>query len=218
MKTFERRRITWALLGAAAWLAVPGCGHAPPRAEQMADVPPGTVNTYHRKSSGSLGAFDGPVPWTVSRSTWLGQPVWAYSSPAGASLHLPGTFGLVAHLGPQGQPLMSYDPPIALPWPLEVGKAWETTHRVTLHRDGSIRSVSIRGRVEAFETVQVPAGSWQAFKVSWTDSLGEVETRWVAPADGLSPVKRHVERPTSHPQGAGVLDAALISSVRPAPR
>jgi hypothetical protein len=38
----------------------------------------------------------------------------------------------------------------------------------------------------------------------------------VAPADGISPIKRHVERPASHPQGAGVLDAELLSSVQPA--
>lgn len=44
----------------------------------------------------------------------------------------------------------------------------------------------------------------------------EFETRWVAPHDGLATVKRHVERPASHPQGAGVLDAELLSSVKPA--
>ena len=45
--------------------------------------------------------------------------------------------------------------------------------------------------------------------------MGESEVRWVSPADGIPTLKRHVERPASHPQGAGVLDAELLSRVPP---
>ena len=55
----------------------------------------------------------------------------------------------------------------------------------------------------------------QAFKLRFTNNLGESEERWVSPADGIPTVKRHVERPASHPQGAGVLDAELLSRVQP---
>lgn len=199
----------------AALLLAAGCASTPPAATEMAEVPIGTVNTYHRKSSGSLGVFDGPVPWAVSRSTWQGRPVLAYTSPAGTSLHLPRSHGLAASLNAQGQPSASYDPPIDLPWPLQVGKTWTTQHTVTMYPSGNTMTVTYRGTVESWGTVTVPAGTFKAYKVTWTDSLGEVETRWVSPSDGISPIKRHVERPASHPRGAGVLDAELLSSVKP---
>ena len=199
----------------AALLLTAGCASAPPTATQMAEVPMGTVNTYHRKSSGSLGAFEGPVPWTLSLGNWQGKSVLSYASPAGTSLHMPGTHGLAANLNPQGQPVMSYDPPVDLPWPLQVGKTWSTQHKVTLHPSGNTLPLKIDGKVESWGEVTVPAGTYKAFKVVWTNNLGETETRWVAPADGISPIKRHVERPANHPQGAGVLDAELLSSVKP---
>ena len=202
-------------LASASLLLAGGCASTPPVATQMAPVPMGTVNTYHRKSSGSLGAFDGQVPWTVSASTWQGKPVLSYASPGGTSLHLPGSHGLAANLNPQGQPVMAYDPPIDLPWPLQVGKTWSSQHKVTLHPSGNTLAMKIDGKVESWGEVTVPAGTYKAFKVVWTNNLGETETRWVAPADGISPVKRHVERPAGHPQGAGVLDAELLSSVKP---
>ena len=34
--------------------------------------------------------------------------------------------------------------------------------------------------------------------------------------EGIATIKRHVERPSTHPQGAGVLDAELLSVVLPA--
>ena len=64
--------------------------------------------------------------------------------------------------------------------------------------------------------VTVPAGTFKAFKLHWTNNLGETEVRWVSPADGIPTVKRRVERPASHPQGAGVLEADLLSRVLPA--
>ncbi len=209
-------RATVLAVTAAALLLGAGCASTPPSATQMAEVPAGIVNTYHRKSSGSLGVFDGPVVWKMSHSTWKGQPVLAYASPGGTSLHLPLTHGLVANLNPQGQPVMSYEPAIDFPWPLQVGKTWSTQHQVTLYPSGNVVPLRLQGKVEAYEAVTVPAGTYQAFKLVWTSDLGETETRWVAPADGISPIRRHVERLASHPQGPGVLDAELLSSVKPA--
>ena len=204
-------RPLWFTLCAAALLVSAGCASVPPVAEKMAESPMGTVHTFHRKSSGSLGAFDGPVVWTQGPGTWQGQPVLAIGSPqAGVTLHQPGTLAILANLNPQGQPVMSYDPPVDFPWPLKVGKTWTANHTVTLHPSGRTVAMTIRGKVESWGEVTVPAGTYRAYKLVWTNNLGETETRWVAPADGISPVKRHVERPASHPQGAGVLDAELI--------
>ena len=57
------------------------------------------------------------------------------------------------------------------------------------------------------------SGILAAYKLIWTNNLGEKETRWVNPAEGLATIKRHVERVASHPQGVGVLDAELLSRV-----
>jgi hypothetical protein len=182
----------------------------------MAAPPAGTVMTYHRKSSGSLGQFDGPVVWTFGPTTWQGRPVLSMASPqAGANLHDPATLGLVAVLGRNGAPQQSYDPPIDYQWPLQVGKTWSSNHVVTMQASGARVPVRIDYQVESWGEVTVPAGTFAAYKLRWTTSLGETETRWVAPAQAIATVKRHVERPASHPQGAGVLDAELLSFVPP---
>ncbi len=193
-----------------------GCAVTPPAAERMVVAPTGTVLTYHRKSSGSLGAFDGKVVWNQSNSSWQGQPMVAVGSAvAGTTLHEPARFGIVAIVNPAGQPVVSYTPPIAYQWPLEVGKAWTSSHTATLHASGKTIPVQVNWKVEAWEDITVPAGTFKAYKLVWADNLGETETRWVNPQASLATIKRHVERPATHPQGAGVLDAELQSYVFP---
>jgi hypothetical protein len=205
-------------LSATATLAAAlgGCATAPPTAQRM-DMPPmGTVTTYHRVSSGSLGAFDGQVVWTHAPATWEGKPVIAFGAPqAGVALHDPVSFAHVASLTPSGKPYVSYDPPIDYAWPLTVGKAWRSANTVTVHATGQKTAVTTDFKVTAFEKVTVPAGTFNAYRIEWVTSQGESETRWVAPAEGIATVKRHVERVASHPQGPGVLDAELLSRVLP---
>lgn len=201
----------------AALLLTTGCASTPPTPETMQISPVGTVTTYHRKSSGSLGNFDGQVVWTHATSTWNGKPAIAFGAPqAGVSLHDPVTFGTLAHLAPTGQPVMSFEPPIDYPWPLQVGKTWSAQHTVTLYPSGNKVPLKIDGKVESWGDVTVPAGTFKAFKVVWTMNQNEVETRWLNPAEALATIKRHVERSATHPQGAGVLDAELLSRVLPA--
>lgn len=202
---------------AAAQLLMSGCATAPPTADGMAPSPMGTVSTFHRKSSGSLGNFDGQVVWTQRPGTWQGQPVVAVAAPqAGAGLHDPTTHALIASLDRAGQPTMSYDPPLDFQWPLQVGKTWTAENTITLHPSGNKVKIRTDYRVESWGDVTVPAGTFKAFQLRWTNNLGETEQRWVSPADGIPTVKRRVERPASHPQGAGVLEAELLSRVLPA--
>lgn len=204
-------------MAAAAPLSMLGCASTPPTAAGMAPTPMGTVSTFHRKSSGSLGNFDGQVVWTQNPGTWQGKPVVAVAAPqAGANLHDPATLGLVAMLGGNGAPLMAFNPPIDYQWPLQVGKTWTTTHMLTLYPSGNTVPMRFDYSVDSWGDVTVPAGTFKAFKLRWTSSSGETEVRWVSPADGIPTVKRHVERPATHPQGAGVLDAELLSRVLPA--
>lgn len=206
----------WLLASAAAGLLGTGCASPPPTAERFAQLPVGTVLTFHRKSSGSLGVFDGPVVWTHGHSTWEGRPVIAVSAPqVQTTLHDPVTLAMVATRSPTGQILMTYEPPMDYQWPLEVGKTWSSQHVITRVAAGSRVTVKIDWKVLAYGEVTVPAGTFKAWQLSWTDNFGETETRWVSPAEGLSTIKRHVERPASHPMGAGVLDGELISRSGP---
>jgi hypothetical protein len=213
------RTLDVSLLASAslAALITAGCATRPPSAAKMAQSPMGTVTTFHRKSSGSLGAFDGPVVWTQSASTWQGQPVVAAVSPqAGATLHDPGSWAMIAVLAPDGKPNLSFDPPVGYDWPLVVGKRWSSSHTVTMHASGRTTPLKIDWKVDSWGDVTVPAGTFKAFKLVWTDDQGETETRWVSPDEGLGTVKRHVERPATHPRGAGVLDGELLSRKLPA--
>lgn len=218
MKT-RRNALTAALLGLAGstLLIVSGCATPPPVTERMEISPMGTVTTYHRKSSGSLGTYDGQVVWTHSPATWQGKQVIAFGAPqAGVALHEPVSFGMLAALNPDGKPVMSFEPPLDYAWPLSAGKTWSSQYTVTMHASGAKIPLKRDFKVEAFEDVTVPAGTFKAWKLSWKDSTGETETRWISPAQGIATVKRHVERPATHPQGPGVLDAELLSRVLPA--
>ena len=211
-----RRRLLALPLAATLAALLGACATSPPAAQRMAIPPMGTVTTYHRISSGSLGTYDGRVVWTHAPATWQGKAVVAFGAPqAGVALHDPVSFAHVASLMPNGQPYVSYDPPVDYAWPLTVGKAWRSVHTVTVYATGLKTPVTMDYKVVAFEKVTVPAGSFNAYRIEWVTSQGESETRWVAPAEGIATVKRHVERVASHPQGPGVLDAELLSRALP---
>lgn len=207
----------WLLSSAAtAGLLSTGCATPPPVADRFAHLPVGTVHTFHRRSSGSLGNFDGPVVWTHGSSTWEGRPVVAVSAPqVQTTLHDPVTLAMVATRGPDGRILMTYDPPMDYQWPLEVGKTWTSQHLVTRPAAGRTVTVTIDWKVLSYGEVTVPAGTFKAWQLTWTDNFGETETRWVSPAEGIATIRRHVERPASHPLGAGVLDAELVARSGP---
>lgn len=203
-------------MASASMLLASGCASAP-LCRQDADRSHGDGADLPPQELGSLGTFDVQVVWTLAPATWQGKPAISMGAPqAGVGLYEPQGFGMVANLNPAGQPLMSFDPPIDYPWPLQVGKTWTGHHTVTLYPSGNQVPLKVEGKVESFGEVTVPAGTFKAFKLVWSMNQNEFETRWVAPHDGLATVKRHVERPASHPQGAGVLDAELLSSVKPA--
>ncbi len=185
-------------------------------AERFVSVQYGTVLEYHRKSTGSYGNCDDRVTWDHKPGSWQGQPAMLAVSPqAGAQLYDSKTHGLVAMLGRDGKPVVSYDPPIAYRWPLQVGDSWSSQHKVTLHASGKTTPLTLTYRVEAHEKVSVPAGSFSAYLVVSTDSNGEVQRVWIAPADSISVVKRTLDRPATHPQGAGHLEGELLSRKLP---
>ena len=93
--------------------------------------------------------------------------------------------------------------------------AWLAASGTTAHSSINSAAASAVRTSRSWGAVTVPAGTFKAYKLVWTNNLGEVETRWASPSDAIATVKRHVERPSTHPQGAGVLDAELLSVVLP---
>ena len=199
---------------AASLLAVPS--FAQPVAESPAATPAGTVMTFHRKSSGSLGTFDGPVVWTISHGTWEGRPAVMQMARLGGSAFDPKTHANMATLDAEGKATMVFDPPVGYQWPLQVGKTWTSKHTATTPATGRSVPLEVNWKVEAWEDVTVPAGTFKTYKVVTTNNFGEVETRWTAPGTGIVLAKRLVTRPATHPQGAGELEAVLLSQVPPA--
>jgi hypothetical protein len=189
-----------------------GCAGIAPAGERFIAMPVGTVLTFSRASSGSFGSAGGQVVWTYGESTWQGRRVLdARNSVGTGTLHDPETFGVIANLNNSGQPTMSYEPPVALEWPLQVGKTWTTKHTVTVYPTGQKLPFENTWNVEAFEKVTVPAGTFSAFRVVRTGSDGEVETRWVGLELGVPLVKRVTSRTAAHRQGEGSQEADLVA-------
>lgn len=203
-------------LATAAGLALfaTACSTTPPGA--YVPLPEGTVSTYHRVSNGSYGNGEGLVTWDHRAGTWQGRPVvMAVSPQAGTNVMDAGTHQVVAVLNTAGQPTMSFDPPNGPRYPLEVGQAWTAKTQMTLHARNQTLPYEVSYRVEAYESVTVPAGTFMAFRLRYSDNFGETFTVWSAPAQGIATVKRILDRPATHPQGAGHLEGVLTSLKRP---
>lgn len=208
----NRRHIT--TLAFLPLLLAAGCATAPPGA--FVPQPDGTVTVFHRVSSGSYGTVEGLVTWAHQAGTWQGRPVvMAVSQQAGTNVLDAERHQMIASLNAAGQPMMSFDPPVGVRYPLEVGQAWTARHQMTVHARNTTVPYEVSYRVEAYESVTVRAGTFMAFRVRYSDNFGESFTLWTAPAQGLSTVKRILHRPATHPQGAGHLEGELVSVRQP---
>lgn len=210
-----RRLFTLSLIAASTmWVA--GCATGPAQPGVYVNNPQGTEFTYLRKSSGSYGAADGPVHWKLGTAQWQGRTLVASVSPeAGSNLLDPANHALMATLNTAGKPVNSFEPGLGFRYPMAVGQTWTDKIQLTLHARGQTIPYEVRYTVEAFEPVTVPAGTFQAYRVSTVDSMGEKTTQWTAPYLGLNTVKRILERPATHPAGAGQLVGELSAFVKP---
>jgi hypothetical protein len=209
-------RRTWLLCGALGASFLTACTTPPPLAHRMEPSAEGTVTVFHRQSTGSLGDYDGTVVWQLHDARWNGKKVDALISPQmGGQILEPESDGLIATLDRSGDLLLSFDPPMAFEWPLQVGKRWQSQHTMTFHNTGRSIPLFMDWAVESYGDVTVPAGTFKAYKVILSDGLGDVETRWVAPQQGIGTLKRSVLRMPGHPLGPGQLDAEMLSRTPP---
>ena len=87
---------------------------------------------------------------------------------------------------------------------------------MTVHASGTEAAYDVDGRIEALETVTVPAGTFQAYRIVLTDNFGVTDTPWAVPSQGRAVVRRIQVRPEGHPQGgAGRLEGVLAEVRKP---
>ena len=142
---------------------------------------------------------------------WNGRPAVVFSNARGGGLRLePQTGRWFAMVTPSGAPLVSFEPALGWAFPLEVGKTWSTRHRMTLHAANRSVEYDLNCRVEAFETVVVPAGRFDAFRVGCRTSIDNTETYWTSPDLGIF-VKSSLVRGPANPLGAGTQEAEVVA-------
>ena len=204
-----------ALLSLAALAGISGCATPPPPPADKYQAPVvGSSWSYLLQSSGSFGEARAEVPVKVEEVNFEGRRVLSFE--AGGQRQIQDRNGaLIAVTDTQGRVQQRYEPPMGFEWPLAVGKTWTRDHTVQLA--GSARPVAFKATwvVEAYETVNVPAGRFGAWRMRYSDSFGEAHTVWSVPDTLGIFVKRVSERPATYsPGGAGLRTMELQSAPR----
>jgi len=190
------------------------CATTPPKVEAYKAMPMGSTWTYSQHNSGSyaaqLGGSELKVQGTVGERTWEGRKVLAFSGSQGTIVTEPEPSGLwLAILGPGDKPFVRWDPPLGYEWPVEVGRTWTKNHRLTLVT-GQTVPIDVSCKVQSYEDVVVPAGTFPAFKVACSFSTGLEEITWFSPEFGIF-VKTSDIRGANFRDGPGTQQQELFS-------
>lgn len=201
------------LFSAALAVAVASAGcatFAPPRADGPVFSPVGSSWTYELRDSGSFGSAKRQVTnKSVGEQTWQGRKYRGLEIAEGTRLSNPVTGEWVAVVKGDAA-IVTYDPPIGYDWPLTVGKTFTRNFRVTNHVRKQTTDVQATFKVEAYEEVTVPAGTFKTFKIVYADSTGFESVNWFNP-DGAGWVKIRSQRTSKHSAGPGTRERDLVS-------
>ena len=195
---------------------VAGCASTPPKAERYIAPPVGASWKVQVTGTGSFGNANKVEQQVSMRDVVVeGKPYHRFDAGGGANL-LNDSVGVFMVLGPGDRPLMRYDPPLGYDFPLEVGKTWSQDIALTV---GGTTKVPLKAqwKVEAYEEVTVPAGTFKAWRVSFTDNFGFKQTTWSLPETVGTYAKRVNERPATHPQGGAgtqVIELLTLPAVK----
>lgn len=206
-------KLRFPALGLAA-LVLAGCASAPPVAHRYVPPAVGSTVEYRVTNTGSFGSGTSLLTMKVSETTYEGRLLRRYETPGSVTLQS-ASAGTVALFNPAGQPLMRYNPPLDFNFPLVVGKTWTGDHELTVGASNKM-PMKTSWKVESYEDVTVPAGTFQAWRVVMTDNFGFRQTNWSVPETMGMFAKRISERPQGHPQGAGtqVLEMTKVPAIR----
>lgn len=188
-----------------------GCASAPPKAERYIAPPVGSTWKVQVTSTGSFGNAAKVEQQVSMRDVVVeGRPYHRFDVGGGGILQ-DDSVGVFMVLGPGDRPLMRYEPPLSYDFPLEVGKTWAQDLMLTV--GGTNKTpMKVQWKVEAYEDVTVPAGTFKAWRVVFTDNFGFKQTSWSMPETMGVYAKRISERSATHPQGgAGTQVIELVT-------
>jgi len=195
--------------GLMVTLASGGCAVMAPKAERYVAPAVGATWVTARRDTGSYGSASVQLAGRfLGEQMWQGRKVIAFEGQEFTLLAYP-TGDWVAQVK-GSTPLVSWDPPLSWDWPLDVGKTWTRTYRVTIHASKQTIPLEVRQKVEAYEDVTVPAGTFKAFKISTSDTLGNENLAWFSPELGIF-VKQSLRRTAKHSAGPGARETELVS-------
>jgi len=197
--------------GLGLMLACAGCVLLAPTAERYVAPPLGTTWVNARHDTGSYGSGSANVPGSRGERMWQGASVVTFEATGGTIFATPGGNWFGIYKG--DTPIITWDPPLYWEWPLEVGKSWTREQRMTIHAAKRTIPYQLTQKVEAYEDVTVPAGTFKAFKMSTVTSLGDENLIWYSPSHGIF-IKQILKRTAKNAQGPGTREFELLSYKR----
>jgi hypothetical protein len=203
----DMKRAVW-ICSSALMFVLASCAVTIPRADHYVAPPLDSTWVNARRDTGSFGSGSAELRMTRGERMWNGARLVSFETSEGALLTTP-SGDYVAQVRDE-RALVTWDPPYNLNWPLEVGKSWVNSYRMTIHAAKRTVPYEIKQKVEAYEEVKTPAGTFKAFKVHSTDTLGNDNTVWISPELGIF-VKQILRRTDKHAQGVGTRDMEVIS-------
>jgi hypothetical protein len=208
MKSLFRFRAPLAIASLAAALVAGGCSMLEPKAERYVAPPVGSTWTQAQRNTGSYGTGTAQVPFKRGERMWEGKLMGTIESPQQVILATSGG-GWATILSADGKPILSYEPPLDYDWPLVVGKTWTKSYKMTVHAKNQVIPFDAAYKVEAYEDVTVPAGTFKAFRISFS-STGAQDVYWFAPELGIF-AKQSLRRTDKSGYGPGTREVELVS-------
>jgi hypothetical protein len=208
MKSLLEFKVHLATAGLAAALVAGGCAMLEPKAERYVAPPVGSTWTQAQRNTGSYGTGTAQVPYKRGERMWEGKLMGTIESPQLVILAT-ADGGWATMLSADGKPILSYEPPLDYDWPLVVGKTWTKSYKMTVHAKNQIFPFEDTYKVEAYEDVTVPAGTFKAFRISLS-STGAQDVYWFAPELGIF-AKQSLRRTDKSGYGPGTRQVELVS-------
>jgi len=186
-----------------------GCASTEPRAERWVAPPLGATFTEGNHTTGSFGSGDSKVTYTRGERTWQGKQVITFESPQGKILSTP-EGGWLGFMGTGDKMMVRWEPPLlGTDFPLTVGKTWTKSFK-QIDTVGRAVPFDLTCKVQAYEDITVPAGTFKTFRIACSNTMGEDYTVWSIPDLGVY-AKQSRKRSAAHPLGAGTREMELIA-------
>jgi hypothetical protein len=199
-------RLKTTLAGAA--LVTSACALLGPQVEKYTSPPVGTTYERDIRATGSYGKSYRETSKYVGMRQVMGRPMHVHERSTGQNTMLVPE-GLWVGQFKGDAPIFTFDPPLGVGYPMKVGKTVSREVRLTLHAQNRVIPFKANWKVEAYEDVTVPAGTFKAFRVSYEDTNGTQGTWWNNAENGIF-VKWSARRSSKHPQGPGTQEAELV--------